>query len=76
VWFCELPEAERIRRLVVRHVRFGKAPAFAEAWVHGTDQRNADLVAGTRDRADLVVGQEVLDTIGGVSRGSPPTGPR
>lgn len=76
VWFCELPEAERIRRLVKRHVRFGKAPAFAEAWVHGTDQRNADLVAGTRDRADLVVGQEVLDTIGGVSRGSPPTGPR
>jgi pantothenate kinase len=76
VWFCELPEAERIRRLVARHVRFGKSPAFAEAWVHGTDQRNADLVAGTRDRADLVVGQEVLDTIGGVSRGSPPTGPR
>ncbi|CAM5649022.1 hypothetical protein SVIOM74S_02727 [Streptomyces violarus] len=24
VWFCELPEPERIRRLVVRHEQFGK----------------------------------------------------
>jgi pantothenate kinase len=76
VWFCELPERERVRRLVARHVRFGKEPAFAEAWVHGTDQRNADLVAGTRDRADLVVGEDVLAGIGGVSRRPPASGPR
>jgi pantothenate kinase len=68
VWFCELPEDERIRRLVARHVRFGKEPAFAEAWVHGPDQRNADLVAATRDRADLVVGPEVLAAIGSGQR--------
>ncbi|CAL9343293.1 hypothetical protein SUDANB105_00317 [Streptomyces sp. enrichment culture] len=55
VWFCELDEAERIRRLVARHEEFGKAHADAVAWVRGTDQRNADLVTGTRDRADLVV---------------------
>ncbi|MEV5313366.1 MULTISPECIES: nucleoside/nucleotide kinase family protein [unclassified Streptomyces] len=55
VWFCELDEAERIRRLVARHEEFGKAHADAVAWVRGTDQRNADLVTGTRGRADLVV---------------------
>ncbi|MBG0850633.1 nucleoside/nucleotide kinase family protein [Streptomyces spinoverrucosus] len=55
VWFCELPEPERIRRLVARHEEFGKGREEAEAWVLGTDQRNAELVATTRDRADLVV---------------------
>ncbi|WP_437013679.1 nucleoside/nucleotide kinase family protein [Streptomyces sp. enrichment culture] len=55
VWFCETPEEERIRRLVARHEEFGKSHADAVAWVRGTDQRNADLVAATRDRADLVV---------------------
>ncbi|MER5386306.1 nucleoside/nucleotide kinase family protein [Streptomyces sp. NPDC002688] len=56
VWFCEVDEAERIRRLVARHEEFGKDRDTAVAWVLGTDQRNADLVAATRDRADLVVG--------------------
>ena len=55
VWFCEVDEEERVRRLVTRHEEFGKAHAQAQAWVRGTDQRNADLVAATRDRADLVV---------------------
>ncbi|POX54500.1 nucleoside/nucleotide kinase family protein [Streptomyces sp. Ru71] len=55
VWFCELPEAERVRRLVARHEEFGKGHEEAVAWVRGTDQRNADLVATTRGRADLVV---------------------
>ncbi|MFR9794928.1 nucleoside/nucleotide kinase family protein [Streptomyces sp. MS06] len=57
VWFCEVPEEERVRRLVARHERFGKVHEEAVAWVRGTDQRNADLVAGTRERADLVVPQ-------------------
>ncbi|MFD7406178.1 nucleoside/nucleotide kinase family protein [Streptomyces sp. NPDC059866] len=55
VWFCELAEPERIRRLTARHEEFGKGPDQARAWVLGPDQRNADLVARTRDRADLVV---------------------
>ncbi|MEU6227703.1 nucleoside/nucleotide kinase family protein [Streptomyces sp. NPDC047042] len=55
VWFCALDEDERVRRLVARHEEFGKDPDTALAWVRGTDQRNADLVAATRDRADLVV---------------------
>ncbi|GAA3980424.1 nucleoside/nucleotide kinase family protein [Streptomyces marokkonensis] len=55
VWFCEPAQTERIRRLVARHERFGKSPEDAVAWALGSDQRNADLVAATRDRADLVV---------------------
>ncbi|MFD9277351.1 nucleoside/nucleotide kinase family protein [Streptomyces mirabilis] len=49
----------RVRRLVARHEDFGKDHDTAVAWVLGTDQRNADLVDATRDRADLVVGAEV-----------------
>ncbi|MFC7984019.1 nucleoside/nucleotide kinase family protein [Streptomyces sp. NPDC057336] len=55
VWFCELAQAERVRRLVARHERFGKSHDDAVAWVRGSDERNAELVAATRDRADLVV---------------------
>ncbi|MFE3163241.1 nucleoside/nucleotide kinase family protein [Streptomyces sp. NPDC059224] len=60
VWFCETDEAERIRRLVARHEEFGKGHEQAVAWVAGTDQRNADLVAATRDLADLVVPDTAL----------------
>ncbi|MFJ3639860.1 nucleoside/nucleotide kinase family protein [Streptomyces sp. NPDC090108] len=55
VWFCASDERERVRRLVARHEEFGKDHEAAVAWVLGTDQRNADLVATTRDLADLVV---------------------
>ncbi|MDX3800769.1 nucleoside/nucleotide kinase family protein [Streptomyces sp. AK04-3B] len=55
VWFCETDEDERVRRLVARHEEFGKGHEAAVAWVHGSDRRNAELVAATRDRADLVV---------------------
>ncbi|MET8445974.1 nucleoside/nucleotide kinase family protein [Streptomyces sp. NPDC005209] len=60
VWFCEIDEEERIRRLVARHEEFGKEHEAAVAWVLGTDQRNADLVARTRRRADLVVPASAL----------------
>ncbi|MHC5908690.1 nucleoside/nucleotide kinase family protein [Streptomyces sp. S6] len=55
VWFCAPDETERVRRLVARHEEFGKTHEAAVAWVSGTDQRNAGLVAGTRERADLVL---------------------
>ncbi|MBD0423351.1 nucleoside/nucleotide kinase family protein [Streptomyces sp. TRM S81-3] len=64
VWFCEVDERERVRRLVARHEEFGKSHEEAVAWVLGTDQRNADLVAGTRDRADLVVPATALPPAG------------
>jgi pantothenate kinase len=62
-WYCEPDDAERLRRLVRRHVHFGKAPDHAHAWAHGTDERNATLIRATRDRADLVVPGTLLDTL-------------
>ncbi|WP_203859225.1 nucleoside/nucleotide kinase family protein [Plantactinospora mayteni] len=55
VWFLDLDEAERLHRLTERHIAFGREPLAAAARARGTDQRNADLIAGTIDRADLVV---------------------
>ncbi|MFE1249299.1 nucleoside/nucleotide kinase family protein [Streptomyces sp. NPDC058735] len=60
VWFCELPEEERLRRLITRHEEFGKTHDEAVAWVERSDRRNAELIAPTRDRADVVVPQSAL----------------
>ncbi|MFV0132224.1 nucleoside triphosphate hydrolase [Streptomyces sp. HMX87] len=64
VWFCELDEEERIRRLVARHEEFGKSHREAVAWELRSDRRNAELVAATRHRADLVVTVTALDGAG------------
>ncbi len=54
-WYVETPRDVRLRRLIARHVAFGRTPAEAEAWALGTDERNAELVEATRGRADLTV---------------------
>ncbi|MGV1009539.1 MAG: nucleoside/nucleotide kinase family protein [Dermatophilaceae bacterium] len=55
VWYVWLDEATRLRRLVDRHVEFGKSRAAAEAWVQRSDEANARLVGHHAGRADLVV---------------------
>ncbi len=55
VWYVDLDDDERQRRLIERHVRFGKEPEAASAWVRGPDQANAALVTSTREGADLVI---------------------
>lgn len=60
VWFCALDEEERVRRLIARHEEFGKSHEEAVAWVERSDRRNAELVASTRGRADLVVPASAL----------------
>ncbi|MET7788421.1 nucleoside/nucleotide kinase family protein [Streptomyces sp. 900116325] len=55
VWFLDLDPEVRVRRLVDRHVRFGKPRPYAERWVAESDETNARLVDRGRDRADLVV---------------------
>ncbi|MFD7760296.1 nucleoside/nucleotide kinase family protein [Streptomyces microflavus] len=55
VWFLELDPEVRVRRLVERHVRYGKPPAYARAWVERSDEANARLVERGRDLADVVV---------------------
>ncbi|MFE9697252.1 nucleoside/nucleotide kinase family protein [Streptomyces sp. NPDC006270] len=55
VWFLDLDPDVRVRRLVDRHVRHGKPRSCAEEWVARSDEANARLVEGVRDRADLIV---------------------
>ncbi|MFD4032561.1 nucleoside/nucleotide kinase family protein [Streptomyces sp. NPDC058637] len=55
VWFLDPDPGLRVRRLVERHVRFGKPRPQAEDWVAVSDEPNARLVERGRDRADLVV---------------------
>jgi pantothenate kinase len=55
VWFCEVSESVRVDRLVARRVGYGASADDARRWALGSDQRNAEVVAATRGRADLVV---------------------
>jgi pantothenate kinase len=55
VWFVEADEETRLARLVERHAAHGKPRDLAQRWATVSDQANADLVAATRERADLVV---------------------
>lgn len=55
VWFVDTPADECRRRLVARHIEFGKSPEHARAWVRDVDESNAARVARTRHKADLVL---------------------
>ncbi|WP_341717513.1 nucleoside/nucleotide kinase family protein [Micromonospora sp. FIMYZ51] len=54
-WFLDIDADLRRRRLVARHVAYGRSPAEAQRWALGSDEVNAVLVSDTADRADLVV---------------------
>ncbi|MCX4717503.1 nucleoside/nucleotide kinase family protein [Streptomyces virginiae] len=54
-WYLAPSEELRLERLIERHVRHGKDPAYARAWVDRSDEVNARLVAPGRHRADLVL---------------------
>ncbi len=64
VWYVDLDADERVRRLIARHVRFGKEPAAAVAWATGTDERNAVLINPTRSHADLIVPASLMRSLG------------
>jgi pantothenate kinase len=55
VWFLAPADDVRRERLVRRHETYGKSPAEARRWALGSDQRNAELVAATQGRADLLI---------------------
>ena len=55
VWFVDLAQDRRRSRLVARHVKHGKPPAAAQAWVDDVDEPNAQRVLARRDAADGVV---------------------
>ncbi|WP_419921229.1 nucleoside/nucleotide kinase family protein [Candidatus Poriferisodalis sp.] len=53
--YVELDDEIRRRRLIDRHVHFGKAPQAAESFVYSSDDKNAELVEATKSRASAVV---------------------
>lgn len=54
-WFVFTEESLRLERLIARHEQFGRSSAVAAAFAHGSDQRNAELIAATRSRADRCI---------------------
>jgi hypothetical protein len=50
-----MSEEVRLRRLISRHVAFGRSTETARAWALGPDQRNAELILGCRAQADAFV---------------------
>ncbi|MGP4017897.1 nucleoside/nucleotide kinase family protein [Saccharopolyspora sp. 5N708] len=54
-WFLAPDDDVRVRRLIARHISYGRSAAEAAQWVHRSDERNAAIVSPSRDRADLVV---------------------
>lgn len=54
-WYVDLADPDRRTRLQARHEHYGRTPDEARERTHGSDERNAVLVAATRDRADLLV---------------------
>lgn len=55
IWFVELEQKERLRRLTARHLRFNDDPATAERRAEGNDESNARLVASGSQRSTLVI---------------------
>ncbi|MBD8061064.1 nucleoside/nucleotide kinase family protein [Oceanitalea stevensii] len=54
-WYVEPPEDVRIARLIARHEAYGRSPEEARERSLGSDQRNSEVIAATRGRADVVV---------------------
>ncbi len=54
-WLVETDDDTRVRRLVARHVRFGKSPDAAADWVARSDEANARLIRESSVAPDLTV---------------------
>lgn len=59
-WYVDPGEQTRIDRLISRHVQFGRDLDEARSRSLGSDQRNAELIASTRERADRIVRMPAL----------------
>ncbi|MQY13940.1 hypothetical protein SRB5_41000 [Streptomyces sp. RB5] len=55
VWYVAADPAVRDRRLMERHVGFGRTAEASRAWIDANDAPNADLVTASRGRCDRVV---------------------
>ena len=63
VWWCGLDAADRVDRLVTRHVETGRETDDATSWVLRSDEANARRVEGGDERADVVLVDGVVERI-------------
>jgi pantothenate kinase len=54
-WYVDVDDGLRRRRLVERHMQFGRSEADARRWVEVTDEPNARRIAATRPHATHVL---------------------
>lgn len=54
-WYLEVDQALRLKRLVARHVQFGRSQSEAEEWVARVDEANAERIAAGRHRASRIL---------------------
>ena len=54
-WFIEIADEVRIKRLIARHIRYGKTPIEAENWSRGSDETNARFIGLTAHRAENLI---------------------
>jgi pantothenate kinase len=59
-FYVDVARDIRIRRLIDRHVAFGKSEADARGWALGTDESNARLIEATASRADYRISLDPL----------------
>ncbi|MCC2028312.1 nucleoside/nucleotide kinase family protein [Microbacterium sp. YMB-B2] len=55
VWYIDVPDELRMRRLVARHETFGRPHDDAVRWATDVDGPNAILIRATRHRADAII---------------------
>jgi pantothenate kinase len=54
-WYLSPDPQVRLRRLVDRHMSYGRSREVATARATGSDQVNAEVIEATRSRADVIV---------------------
>lgn len=54
-WYLQIDDEVRKKRLIDRHIQFGKSPDAAREWALGTDEVNAAQIAQNSSRADFFV---------------------
>jgi pantothenate kinase len=55
IWYVERDEESRLGDLIARHMLYGKSEDEARNWARGSDEVNAEVVSGSRHRADFIV---------------------
>lgn len=54
IWYVDVDDALRIKRLTSRHEQFGRSKEDAIAWVMNTDEPNARVISANKSNADLL----------------------